>query len=121
MTKTIYKILLFAQIGIASWYGLNGGSGNYTANGERFDPCSINTIASNTIPLNSWVEVENISNGIKVKCKVTDRGGFTELGRIADLPFGVMCVLTNQRWRIKSLNSRGLPGLIKVRIRRIVR
>jgi rare lipoprotein A (peptidoglycan hydrolase) len=117
--RHLFKLLLFIQIGIASYYGITDGfDWRPMANGQPFDPYAM-TIASNHIPLNSWVIVENPVNGVKVKCKVTDTGGFTELGRIADLSFGVMCVLTKQRWRIKSLNSRGLTGLLRVKIRRI--
>jgi rare lipoprotein A len=117
--KYLANLLLFIQIGIASFYGgTDGFDWNPMANGQPFDSRAM-TIAHNTLPLNSWVIVENPANGVKVKCKVTDRGGFTELGRVADLSLGVMCVLTKQRWRIKSLNSRGLTGLLRVKIRRI--
>lgn len=119
MIKNIFQFLLFIQIGIASWYGITDGFDWKTmANGKPYDPCAM-TIAHNSLPLNSWVEVENLSNGTKIKCKVTDRGEFTKLGRIADLSFGIACVLAKEKYRIKSLNSRGLQGLYRIRIRRI--
>lgn len=43
------------------------------------------TLAHNQIPLNTWVTVKNLDNGLFTKAQVTDRGGFNSLGRIADL------------------------------------
>lgn len=58
------------------------------ANGERFNEDSY-TIAMNKMPLNSIVTVTNLTTNDKITVKVTDTGGFEDLGRIADLSKGV--------------------------------
>jgi len=74
--------------GTASYYsreGCVGCSPTLTmANGEPLDDTKL-TVAFNKAPLNSYVEITNISNGQSVTAKVTDTGGFEKLNRIIDL------------------------------------
>lgn len=72
----------YDQQGIASWYG-PGFHSLSTANGERYDQDDL-TAAHKTLPLPSYVEVENLDNGRKLTVRVNDRGPFVA-GRIIDL------------------------------------
>jgi len=82
--------------GTASYYseaGCVGCSADLRmANGEVFDENDM-TIAFNRLPLGTLVVVTNTLNGQAVVAKVTDRGGFESLGRIADLSKGVKEVI----------------------------
>lgn len=75
----------YEETGEASWYGGNGDgfSGKPTASGEIFNPKEL-TCAHRTLPLGSFLEVENLDNGKRVVVKVNDRGPFAK-GRILDL------------------------------------
>ncbi len=68
--------------GYASWYG-EAFEGQYTANGEVFDP-NLLTAAHTTLPLPSIVEVVNLQNNRALRIRVNDRGPFAR-GRIIDL------------------------------------
>ena len=59
------------QYGIASFYD-NKFEGRQTANGEIFTQKNL-TAASNTLPLNCWVRVTNLSNSRSVLVRITDR------------------------------------------------
>lgn len=59
------------QYGVASFYD-NKFEGRRTANGELFSQKKL-TAASNTLPLNSWVKVTNLSNKRSVIVRITDR------------------------------------------------
>lgn len=59
------------QYGIASFYH-NKFEGRQTSNGEVFTQKKL-TAASNTLPLNSWAKVTNLSNGRSVVVRITDR------------------------------------------------
>lgn len=72
----------YDQRGIASWYGPGFHALN-TANGERYDQDDV-TAAHKTLPMPSYVEVENLDNGRKLTVRVNDRGPFVA-GRIIDL------------------------------------
>jgi len=72
----------YDQRGIASWYG-PGFHALDTANGERYDQDDL-TAAHKTLPMPSWVEVENLDNGRKLTIRINDRGPFVA-GRIIDL------------------------------------
>ena len=72
----------YDQKGIASWYG-PGFHALDTANGERYDQDDL-TAAHKTLPMPSWVEVENLDNGRKLTVRINDRGPFVA-GRIIDL------------------------------------
>jgi rare lipoprotein A len=75
----------YAELGEASWYGGGGDGfeGKPTASGEIFDPNRL-TCAHRTLPLGSYVEVENLDNGKKGTFRVNDRGPFSK-GRILDV------------------------------------
>lgn len=70
--------------GVASWYG-PGFHGKSTSNGERFDMYAM-TAAHPTLPLPSYVQVTNLSNGRTVTVRVNDRGPFKD-GRVIDLSY----------------------------------
>lgn len=70
------------QEGIASWYGPKF-HGRTTANGERYDMNGL-TAAHKTLPFNTIVRVENITNGRTVEVRINDRGPFVG-NRIIDL------------------------------------
>lgn len=72
----------FREDGIASWYGRDF-HGRPTSSGEIYDMYQM-TAAHKTLPLPTWVEVTNLSNGRRVIVKVNDRGPFVE-GRVIDL------------------------------------
>lgn len=75
----------YKETGEASWYGGNGDgfSGKPTASGELFNPEDL-TCAHRTLPLGTYLEVENLDNGKRVIVKVNDRGPFAK-GRVLDL------------------------------------
>lgn len=74
----------YEEQGYASWYGGHDGfAGKPTASGEIFDPSQL-TAAHRTLPLGTWLEVENLSNHRKVLVRVNDRGPYIR-GRILDL------------------------------------
>ncbi len=75
----------YEETGEASWYGGNGDgfSGKPTASGEVFNPKEL-TCAHRTLPLGTYLEVQNLDNGKRVVVRVNDRGPFAK-GRILDL------------------------------------
>lgn len=80
----------FTQEGGASWYGKKF-HGHLTSNGEVYDMYSMSA-AHKTLPLPSYVEVTNLSNGKKVIVRVNDRGPFHK-GRIIDLSYAAAAKL----------------------------
>ena len=68
--------------GIASWYG-DPYHGRRAANGEIYDMEKM-TAAHKTMPFETWVRVENLSNKKNCEVRITDRGPFID-GRIVDL------------------------------------
>jgi rare lipoprotein A len=74
----------FSQIGKASWYGKKF-HGRKTANGETYNMYAM-TAAHKTLPLGTWVRVDNLSNKKNVIVRVNDRGPFVT-GRIIDLSY----------------------------------
>jgi len=74
----------FTQRGIASWYGKKF-HGRRTSSGDRYDMYAM-TAAHKTLPLPTYVEVENLRNGKRVIVRVNDRGPFYE-NRIIDLSY----------------------------------
>lgn len=74
----------YVERGIASWYG-PGFHAASTSNGERYDMYAM-TAAHKTLPLPTYVQVTNLSNGRSVVVRVNDRGPFKE-GRIIDLSY----------------------------------
>jgi len=79
-------------VGQASYYWTGGCVGcredRMMANGE-FLCDRMYTVAFNQAPLNSWVKITNLENGKETYARVTDTGGFEELGRIIDLTLTV--------------------------------
>jgi rare lipoprotein A len=70
------------RIGEASWYGKRF-QGRTTASGERFDRNQL-TAAHRKLRFGTCVNVENLSNGRKVKVRINDRGPYAG-GRIIDV------------------------------------
>ncbi|MDX1591872.1 MAG: septal ring lytic transglycosylase RlpA family protein, partial [Balneolaceae bacterium] len=63
--------LIEIQSGTASWYGPNF-HGKLTANGETFNMNDL-TAAHRTLPFNTIVQVENLTNGRSVVVRINDR------------------------------------------------
>ncbi len=74
----------YVERGVASWYG-PGFHAKTTSNGERYDMYAM-TAAHPTLPLPSYVQVTNLTNGRTVTVRVNDRGPFKD-GRIIDLSY----------------------------------
>jgi rare lipoprotein A len=72
----------YTETGVASWYG-HPYHGRPAANGEIYDMEKL-TAAHRTLPLNTWVRVENLANRKSVDVRIIDRGPFVD-GRIIDL------------------------------------
>lgn len=72
----------FIETGVASWYG-PGFARKRTADGERFDLNGL-TAAHRSLPLNSYVKVTNLENGLSVVVRINDRGPYFA-GRVLDL------------------------------------
>lgn len=81
---------VFTQTGIASWYGKKF-HGHQTSNAEIYDMFSM-TAAHKTLPLPSYLEVENTENGKKIIVRVNDRGPFHS-ERIVDLSYAAAAKL----------------------------
>jgi rare lipoprotein A len=90
------------ETGIASWYG-EPYHGRRAANGEIYDMEKL-TAAHRTLPFDTWVEVENLANGKRVRVRITDRGPFVD-GRIIDLSRAAAREIDMIR-----------PGIVKVRL-----
>lgn len=72
----------YNQTGTASWYGPNF-HGRMTANGETFDQFHLSG-AHTTLPLPSYVRVQNLANGRSVVLRINDRGPFAH-NRLIDV------------------------------------
>jgi rare lipoprotein A len=92
----------YSEVGTASYYAWSL-DGNRTASGEIYRHTQL-TAAHRTLPLGTWLIVENLANKKTVVVKVNDRGPFVE-DRILDL----------SRAAFKEL-SEMQEGLIQVRI-----
>jgi len=64
----------YTETGIASWYG-RPYHGRPAADGEIYDMEKM-TAAHRTLPFNTWVRVENLSNSKTVELRIIDRGPF---------------------------------------------
>jgi rare lipoprotein A len=89
--------------GLASWYG-HPYHGRRTSSGEVYNMYQL-TAAHREIPLGSWVEVINLTNGRSLTVRVNDRGPFVD-GRIIDLSYA----------SAELLGVVG-PGVVPVRVR----
>lgn len=74
----------YHAVGTASWYGRKFHQ-HSTSSGEPYDMLGM-TAAHKTLPLPTYVQVTNLSNGRKVIVKVNDRGPF-EGSRLIDLSY----------------------------------
>ncbi len=72
----------YEETGEASWYG-SPYHGRPTASGEVYDMDQM-TAAHRSLPMGTWVSVENLENGRVVDVRINDRGPFSR-GRILDL------------------------------------
>lgn len=80
----------YRERGVASWYG-RPFHGRPTSSGERYDMHEM-TAAHTTLPLPTWVEVTNLSNGKRIVVKVNDRGPFVA-DRVIDLSYAAASAL----------------------------
>lgn len=74
----------YRERGVASWYGEKF-HGRLTSSREPYDMYAM-TAAHKSLPLPTWVEVRNLSNGRKVVVRVNDRGPFVK-NRLIDLSY----------------------------------
>lgn len=74
----------YREEGIASWYGTKF-HGRPTSSGEPYDLYAM-TAAHRSLPLPSYVKVENLNNGRSAVVRVNDRGPFHP-NRIIDLSY----------------------------------
>ncbi|NOX25724.1 MAG: septal ring lytic transglycosylase RlpA family protein [Deltaproteobacteria bacterium] len=74
----------FTQTGIASWYGRKF-HGRKTSNGETYNMYAA-TAAHKTLPMNTHVLVENLTNGKRTIVRINDRGPFVRT-RIIDMTY----------------------------------
>lgn len=94
---------LSGEVGLASWYGVPY-HGRRTSSGEVYDMYQL-TAAHRDIPLGSWVEVTNLTNGRSLTVRINDRGPFVD-GRVIDLSYASAVLL----------GVTG-PGVVPVRVR----
>jgi rare lipoprotein A len=80
----------YSERGIASWYG-HPFHGRPTSSGERYDMNEM-TAAHTSLPLPTWVEVTNLTNGKRIVVKVNDRGPFVGK-RVIDLSYAAATAL----------------------------
>jgi rare lipoprotein A len=74
----------YRQRGTASWYGSKF-HGRSTSSGEKYD-MHLPTAAHKTLPLPTYAEVTNLTNGKKVIVKINDRGPFKD-DRLIDMSY----------------------------------
>jgi rare lipoprotein A len=94
---------LSGEVGLASWYGVPY-HGRRTSSGEVYDMYQLSA-AHRDIPLGSWVEVTNLTDGRSLTVRINDRGPFVE-GRIIDVSYAAA-----------SLLGMTGPGVVRVRVR----
>ncbi|HIJ78498.1 MAG TPA: septal ring lytic transglycosylase RlpA family protein [Deltaproteobacteria bacterium] len=76
----------YKETGIASWYG-EPFHGRKTSNGETYNMYDW-TAAHKTLPMNTYLLVENLDTGRNTTVRINDRGPFVK-GRIIDLSYNV--------------------------------
>lgn len=74
----------YEEEGVASWYGEDF-HGLKTSSGEIYDMHAM-TAAHKTLPLGTYVRVQNLTNNRTVDLRINDRGPFAK-GRIIDLSY----------------------------------
>ncbi len=102
----------FTEQGIASWYGPDF-HGGLTSTREPYDMHSM-TAAHKTLPLPTWVEVKNLTNGRTARVRVNDRGPFKD-NRIIDLSYAAATELDIVKpgtalVKIRAINSPDVPA-----------
>lgn len=70
------SVLGATETGVASWYG-HPYHGRQTANGETYDQEAM-TAAHPSLAFNTWVQVENLDNGLETRVRINDRGPFVK-------------------------------------------
>ena len=80
----LFDVERYQEQGVASWYG-NKFHGRNTSNGEVYDMYAM-TAAHKTLPIPSYVRVQNLENGKQVVVRVNDRGPFHG-NRVIDLSY----------------------------------
>lgn len=97
----------YRESGIASWYG-GDFHGRKTSSGERYDMHAM-TAAHPTLPIPTWVEVTNLSNGKHVIVKINDRGPFVDK-RLIDLSHAAASALDMVRAGTARVEVRALDA-----------
>ncbi len=82
ITQNLPAGVAFIQTGIASWYGPDF-QGRNTANGEVYDMNEM-TAAHKSLPFDTQVIVENVTNGKRIQLRINDRGPYAK-NRVIDL------------------------------------
>ena len=105
----------YDERGIASWYG-EAFQGNPTSNGETYDMHRLSA-AHRTLPLPSYVEVTNLTNGRTLILRVNDRGPFHDPDtRIIDVSYAAAIRLDMVRTGTASVRVRAVePWQYRVR------
>ena len=110
---TLFSFTAQAQIqsGKASYYAKSW-TGHRTSNGERLHHDSM-TCAHKTYPFGTLLKVTNLTNGMEVVVRVTDRGPYRK-GRIIDLSWGAakaigMLSQGITSVRVEKVNSTNVP------------
>jgi len=98
----------YHERGVASWYGKQFHGGD-TSNGERYDMYALSA-AHKTLPLPSYVQVTNLSNGKSVVVRVNDRGPFVS-NRLIDLSYSAAAKLDMVREGTTLVDVRALRGV----------
>ncbi len=106
----------YVERGIASWYGSKF-HGRRTSSGETYDMYAM-TAAHKTLPLPTYVQVTNLSNGRHVVLKVNDRGPF-HANRIIDLSYVAAAKLGvlkrgTAMVEVRAIGSDGTPSTVSV-------
>ncbi|HJR69880.1 MAG TPA: septal ring lytic transglycosylase RlpA family protein [Gammaproteobacteria bacterium] len=97
----------YRERGIASWYG-HPFHGRQTSNGERYDMHEM-TAAHKSLPLPTWVEVTNLTNGKRIVVRVNDRGPFVGK-RVIDLSYAAANALDMVRAGTANVEVRALAA-----------
>lgn len=74
----------YVEQGVASWYGPKF-HGRRTSSGETYDQYAM-TAAHKSLPLPTYAEVTNLSNGKSIIVRINDRGPFHD-NRVIDLSY----------------------------------
>ena len=74
----------FEQMGVASWYGSDF-HGKKTASGEFYN-MHAKSAAHKILPMETYVRVTRVDNGLETVVRINDRGPFIK-GRIIDLSY----------------------------------